>query len=139
MRDWLRLPHLQASPAEVIHDAEGNLVEVRVHCRSVGGLYLPQPPRCPMADLVKNGTKVLQVRDRRIEPAPTWLHIPRQRFKCRGRGKPTYEPLPDVDETHAITRRLRDDIAKSAIKRPFRDAATFHAVEHALVRRVFLA
>jgi transposase len=137
--NWLRLPYLQAAEAEDIYGADGRIAEVQVRCRSIGGPFLPHPPCCLERDLVRNGTKVLVVRDRRIEPAPTWLHISRQRFKCRQCGRTTYEILPDVDETHAITRRLRDDIAKSAVKRPFRDAASFHAVEHNLVRRVFLA
>lgn len=62
-----------------------------MRCRSVGATHLPKPPCCPAADLVRNGTKVIQVRDRRIEPAPIWLHIHRQRFKCRRCGKPIYE------------------------------------------------
>lgn len=89
--------------------------------------------------LLRNGTKTIKVRDRRLEPAPTWLLIQRQRFKCKSCGGTSYEVLPDVDDDHYITRRLRSDIAKSAIKRPFEDAATFHSVEPTLVRRIFLA
>ena len=87
--------------------------------------------------LLRNGTKKVRVRDRRIEPAPTWLVIHRQRFRCKSCGGTVYEELPDVDDRHYITRRLKDDLALSATKRTFEDAATFHAVEETLVRRVF--
>jgi transposase len=139
MPDWLRLPHLQASPAEVIHGTDGRIAEVQVRCRSVGDPFLPEPPCCPERDLVRNGTKPFVVRDRRIEPAPTWLHIARQRFKCRRCGRTTYEILPDVDEDHAHHPAPAGRHRQVRRQRPFADAAAFHAVEQTLVRRAFNA
>jgi len=134
---WLRLPHLSAEEPEIIKDNAGRLVEVTVRCRTRGEPALPVNACCLAPLLLRNGTKKVRVRDRRIEPAPTWLVIHRQRFRCKSCGGTVYEELPDVDDRHYITRRLKDDLALSATKRTFEDAATFHAVEETLVRRVF--
>lgn len=135
---WLRLSHLQGEPPELV-ESDGKLVEVRIQCRTNGPAVLPVHGCCLLPQLLKNGTKKVRVRDRRIEPAPTWLVIHRQRFRCKSCGGTVYEELPDVDDHHYITRRLKEDIALSATKRTFEDAATFHAVEETLVRRVFKA
>ena len=134
---WLRLPHLSAEEPEIIKDNAGRLVEVTVRCRTRGEPALPVNACCLAPLLLRNGTKKVRVRDRRIEPAPTWLVIHRQRYRCKSCGGTVYEELPDVDDRHYITRRLKDDLALSATKRTFEDAATFHAVEETLVRRVF--
>jgi transposase len=134
---WLRLPHLTAELGRVVEVDGGR--EFHIRCATLGR---PIPPRrrcCRRPILLNNGAKTIKVRDRRIEPMPTYLLIRRQRFKCRTCGRTSYEVLPDVDDDHAITRRLRDDIALSAVKRSFADAATVHRIEPTLVRRVFLA
>lgn len=136
---WLRLPHLDAEEPEIIRDKAGTIAEVVVRCRTRGNPALPVNACCLAPMLLRNGTKPIRVRDRRIEPAPTWLVISRQRFKCKTCGGTVYEELPDVDDDHYVTRRLKDDLVRSAIKRPFEDAAHFHAVEPTLVRRIFNA
>nr|WP_259331099.1 transposase [Acetobacter pasteurianus] len=87
--------------------------------------------------LLKNGSKTIRYRDRRIEDVPTWLEVQRQRFKCKTCGATIYECLPDLDDKHRITKRLREAVALSAVKRTHQDAATFHAVEETLVSRIF--
>ncbi|MGK2285085.1 ISL3 family transposase [Pedomonas sp. V897] len=133
---WLRLAHLEGETPQLIHH-EGKLIEVRIDCRTKGPPAIPVNGCCLIPELLKNGTKKVRVRDRRIEPVPTWLVIHRQRFRCRNCGSTVYEELPDVDDHHYVTRRLKEDIVRSAIKRPFEDAAHFHAVEPTLVRRIF--
>jgi transposase len=83
---WLRLPHIEAGAAELVANEQGRTVEVRVKCRTAGKVTLPRLPCCLGPMLLKNGTKTIQVRDRRVEPVPTWLHIQRQRFKCKTCG-----------------------------------------------------
>ena len=135
---WLRLPHLQADEPQIVRSDDGEIAEVLITCRTKGAHEIPEVC-CTAPRWLKNGTKTIRVRDRRLEPAPTWLLIQRQRFKCTTCNRTLYERLPDVDDDHYVTRRLREDIARSAIKRPFEDAATFHSVEATLVRRIFMA
>lgn len=137
--NWLRLQHLQAEEPQLITGDDGFLEEVQVTCRTRGAPVLPTRPCCAAPVLLRNGTKTIKVRDRRIEPAPTWLLIQRQRFKCKTCGATSYELLPDVDDDHYITGRFKDDLIKSAITRPFEDAARIHAVEPTIIRRLFLA
>lgn len=136
---WLRLPHLVAEEPEVIRGSTGEVLEVVVRCRTNGKPVFPNAVCCLAPTLLRNGTKTIRVRDRRLEPAPTWLLIARQRFRCKSCGATIYEEMPDVDDRHYVTRRLKEDIIKSATKRTFEDAATFHAVEETLVRRIFKA
>lgn len=131
---WLRLPDFEASNPELVHDDAGNLIEVLVEARPKRDAF---DVCCLAQKLVKNGTKAVRYRDRRIDPAPTWLVVKRQRVKCRSCGATLYQAVPHVDDAHYITERLKEDIVLSAINRPFRDAVRFHAVEETLVRRVF--
>lgn len=132
--NWLRLPGFEANEPELVHDANGNLVEVLVHVRPVDATY---PVCCLAQKLVKNGSKQVRYRDRRMEPAPTWLVVRRQRVKCQSCGATLYQEVPHVDDRHYVTQRLKLDLALSASKRSFRDAVAMHAVEETLVRRVF--
>lgn len=131
---WLRLPDFDASDPELVHDAAGNLVEVLVPVRPIKEMY---PFCCLAPKRVKNGTKKVRYRDRRIEPAPTWLVVQRQRVTCKTCDATLYQDVPHVDDDHYITERLRDDLRLSAVNRPFRDAVRMHAVEETLVKRVF--
>ena len=130
---WLRLPEFDAGDPELVYDGP-NLKEVTIRCTpnklSVGVCCLAQK-------LVRNGTKEVRYRDRKIEPAPTWLVVPRQRFKCKSCNAVLYQDVPHVDDNHRITIRLRDELRLSSIKRTFRDAVSVHAVEETLARRVF--
>lgn len=131
---WLRLPGFEAENPELVHDDTGQLVEVLVPVRPVTSNY---PVCCLAQKLVKNGSKSVRYRDRRMEPAPTWLVVRRQRVKCRSCDATLYQDVPHVDDRHYVTERLKLDLALSASKRNFRDAVAMHAVEETLVRRVF--
>lgn len=134
----LRLEHLQAvGDGELVRDESGTAIEFRVPCRSKGKPILPERVCCTAPLPLKNGTKTIRYRDRRIEPVPTWLEVQRQRFKCKSCGATIYEELPDLDDKHRITKRLREAIALSAVKRTHQDAANVNAVEEKLVRRIF--
>lgn len=131
---WLRLPGFEAKEPELKHDDAGNLIEVLVPVRPVDDVY---PVCCLAQKLVKNGSKSVRYRDRRIEPAPTWLVVRRQRMRCRSCDSTLYQAVPHVDDRHYVTERLARDLALSGAKRGFRDAVAMHAVEETLARRVF--
>lgn len=130
---WLRLPGLIAGDPEHVYDGD-TLAEVRVPCRPEVETY----DHCCLApDRVRNGKVQRLVRDRRIDPAPTWLVITVQKMRCRGCKRTLRQHVPHVDADHDITSRLKYDLTMSAINRTFRDARRFHAVEETLIRRVF--
>ena len=107
---WLRLPHLVSRPAELIENANGDPVETRVTCRTCGYCVFPSRACCLGPMPVRNGTKPIKIRDRRLEPAPTCCtssdsvsharHALTRRTKC----------CPTWITDHAITCRLRGDI-----------------------------
>jgi transposase len=130
--NWLRIPGIVPGDINLIHE-DGRLVEVDIPCELATDL----PACCPEPLLVRNGSKVVRYRDRRLEPAPTWLSVRRQRGKCKACKATLYQPVPGVDDHHYITERLRDDLRLSTCNRSFRDAVAFHAVEESLARRVF--
>lgn len=132
--NWLRLPDFDASDPELVYDDAGNLTEVLVQVRPVKEAY---PFCCLAPKRIRNGTKKVRYRDRRLEPAPTWLVVERQRVTCKSCDATLYQEVPHVDDRRYVTERLRDDIALSAINRPFRDVVRFHAVEETLVKRLF--
>lgn len=130
--NWLRLEYLEAADPIVIKDSDGRVSMVEVPCTPIG----TRLPLC-CGKMEGLGRRTLRVRDRRLEPAPTWLVIKYRRWKCLGCGSAFKEHLPDVHEQRYTTKRLFDDVSMSAIKRPFEDAGTFHAVEQTFVKRVF--
>lgn len=78
--DWLRLPDMQAGEPELVRDGSGELQEVLVRCRPTTTDY----DRCCAGPApVRNGTVDVRYRDRRIEPAPTWLVVTVQKMRCR--------------------------------------------------------
>lgn len=94
---------------------------------------------CLARKLVKNGTKTVRYRDLKIEAAPTWLHVSRQRYRCQSCDSTLYQGVPHVDEKHMMTTRLREAIELASIKRTFRDTVAVLGVEETLARRVFRA
>jgi hypothetical protein len=88
---WLRLPDFDASDPELVHDVAGNLVEVLVPVRPIKEMY---PFCCLAPKRVKNGTKKVRYRDRRLEPAPTWLVVQRQRVTCKTCDATLYQEVP---------------------------------------------
>ncbi|HEX7854459.1 MAG TPA: ISL3 family transposase [Sphingobium sp.] len=131
--NWLRLPGIEAAIPTLIHDDNGNLTDVTIDCRATAAYNIC----CLAQKLVSNGTKAVRYRDRRIEPAPTWLIFRRQRKRCLSCGATLYQAIPGMDDRHRMTARFRQDIILSSINRTFADVVRFHAVEETLVRRIF--
>lgn len=59
---WLRLPDFEAGEPELVHDDDGNLVEVLVRCRPTTAEY---EWCCFDRKTTKNGTVEVRYRDRR--------------------------------------------------------------------------
>lgn len=64
---WLHLEHIQAAgDGELVRDENGTAIEFRAPCRSNGGQILPEMVFCTAPLPLKNGTKTIRYRDRRI-------------------------------------------------------------------------
>ena len=132
--NWLRLDGFNVSDPRLVHGEHGQVVEVQVDC--VPNKF--DVPLCCLArKLTKNGTKTVLYRDLKIEAAPTWLHVARQRYTCQSCDSTLYQAVPHVDEDHYITSRLREAITLSAVKRTFADTVHVQGVEEKLAMRVF--
>ena len=132
--NWLRLENLEAADPIVIKDSDGRVAEVQVPCVSTLGAV---PACCLGVAMKRRDKRVIKIRDRRLEPAPTWLHIKVQRWVCPNCGRIKNEAIDHIHPDHRITQRLFEDLTFAAVKRPFEDAANLNAVEVTLVKRVF--
>lgn len=132
--NWLRLDGFDVGQPRLILGDHGETVEVQVDCVPN---ELDVHLCCLAQKLVKNGSKTVRYRDFKIEAAPTWLHVRRQRYTCHSCGAVRYQIIPHVDDRHMMTERLREAIEMSTIKRTFADTVHVHGVEETLARRVF--
>ncbi len=92
---------------------------------------------CGSADLVKNGTKPLRIRDVSLGETRVGAVIHRQRYKCRNCGATLYQPTPQVSERHQMTERLERWIESEAKERPFAQIADEIAISEKTVRSIF--
>lgn len=134
--NWLRLPDLDAGDPREIRDDEGRLLEIQVDCVPN---KLDIDLCCLARKLTKNGTKTVKYRDLRLDAAPTWLHVRRQRYTCESCGSTLYQAVPHVDDDHYVTTRLRDAVVLSSIKRTFADIEHVHGVDEKMARIMFRA
>lgn len=132
--NWLRLDGFDVSNPRLIRGEHDEVVEVQVDCVPT---KFDVDLCCLARKLVKNGTKVVRYRDLKLEAAPTWLHVSRQRYRCASCNSTLYQGVPHVDDNHMMTERLREAVEMSTIKRTFADAVHVHGVEETLARRVF--
>lgn len=158
--DWLRLQDLYAYPPKIVKrvqrrapdalpDDPDVLVEhveitcfpkrearpPMIACRCGTAPADPDEPQSP--DAVRNGSRIMRVRHRRMFDKPTWLVIERRRFRCKRCGDTFYEEVDDVLTDVRATDQLYWDVVYTAIKRPFSDAAVLNCVDPAYVKRLF--
>ncbi|WP_267382275.1 MULTISPECIES: ISL3 family transposase [unclassified Sphingomonas] len=134
--NWLRLPDFDVSDPRLIHGDHGEVIEVQVDCAPN---KFDVDLCCLARKLVKNGNKIVRYRDLKIEAAPTWLQVSRQRYRCQSCDTTLYQRVPHVDDNHMMTSRLREAIELATIKRTFADTVHVLGVEEKLARRVFRA
>jgi len=132
--NWLRLDDFDVSNPRLIRGEHDEVVEVQVDC--VPNKF--DVDLCCLArKLVKNGNKVVRYRDLKIEAAPTWLLVTKQRYRCQSCDRTLYQRVPHVDDKHMMTTRLREAVELSAVKRTFADTVHVHGIEPTLATRVF--
>lgn len=132
--NWLRLDDFDVSNPRLIRGEHDEVVEVQVDC--VPNKF--DVELCCLArKLVKNGSKAVRYRDLKIEAAPTWLLVTKQRYRCQSCDRTLYQKVPHVDDKHMMTTRLREAVELSAVKRTFADTVHVHGIEPTLATRVF--
>jgi transposase len=93
---------------------------------------------CGVADqLERFGTQHPLFLDLPIHGKQVALHVVRQRYRCRACGRTFPEPLADMDERHATTKRLASYVQREALRRTFVSVADEVGLAESTVRRIF--
>jgi transposase len=95
-----------------------------VHCATVGELERFGKQHPLFADLPMHGKRVS-------------IRVVRQRYRCTACGRTFLEPLADMDEQHATTKRLVSYIHREALRRTFVSVADEVGLAESTVRRIF--
>lgn len=94
-------------------------------------------PHCNSDHLVGFGRREQLVRDLPMHGKRVGMYVGTRRMQCRACSKTFSEPLPEVDEKRAMTKRLVDWIGRQAIKRTFASIAEEVGIVESTVRSVF--
>lgn len=94
-------------------------------------------PNCQSSNLVGFGRREQLVKDLPIHGRRVGIYASIRRMQCRGCNKTFSEPLPDVDEKRAMTKRLVEWIGKQCVKRTFSSIAEEVGVVEGTVRMIF--
>lgn len=108
---------------------------------------IPLPPACPrcgvvaaaggQAPYVGYGGKSQLYLDLPVHAKRAGIRAQRRRFKCKHCGKTFFEPYPEMDEMHHMTRRLVRHIEEQSLNRTFTDVADLVGVDEKTVRLIF--
>jgi transposase len=92
---------------------------------------------CDAPDVVKHGRRKVRFKDHPVQRQTVLLEVDRQRYRCRTCGSVLLQHLAVIDEDRRMTVRFRDQLAKDAISRTFKDAGELNGVPESMARRVF--
>jgi transposase len=95
-----------------------------IHCGTIGQLDRFGKQHQLFVDLPAHGKRLS-------------IRVVRQRYRCTACGRTFLEPLADMDERHAATRRLVAYIHREAMRRTFVSVAEEVGLAESTVRRVF--
>jgi transposase len=109
----------------------------------VAASYEVQPASCPkcgvLGELYKHGTKVQSINDTTHSGKPVVIDWARQRYRCRACGGTFFQPASEVDDSHLMTKRLREHIEKAVLDRTYAAVAKEVGVSPGTARNVFYA
>lgn len=98
------------------------------------------PTNCPLCqsdNLVGFGRREQLIRDLPMHGRRVGIYLNTRRMQCRGCSKTFSEPLPEVDERRAMTKRLVDWIGKQSVKRTFASISDEVGVTEGTIRNIF--
>lgn len=101
----------------------------------------PDPPVCPSCgvcgEVVRFGKKQMKFRDLPLHGRWVTLWMVRLCFLCRACNGTFRPALPEMAESHRMTKRLADYIIKSAVGRTNSDVVSEVGVDEAIIRKLF--
>lgn len=100
-------------------------------------LPLPHCPGCHHTSLVGFGTRHQLFMDFPQQGKRVGVAVVRRRYKCKSCGKVSLQPLPDMDDSHAATKRLIEYLKKEAVRRTFLALAEEVGLHEKTIRRIF--
>jgi transposase len=102
---------------------------------------IKQPPsNCPLCqsdNVVGFGRREQLIRDLPMHGKRVGIYLNTRRMQCRGCGKTFSEPLPEMDERRAMTKRLVGWIGKQSVKRTFASISEEVGVTEGTIRNIF--
>lgn len=100
-----------------------------------------RPPACLFCGFIgglqQYGTRETRYMDLPIHAKRVGVYVPRRRFKCNECGHIFIEPLPEMDESHRMTKRLVDYIQQESLRRTFTDVANLTGLDEKTIRLIF--
>lgn len=102
--------------------------------------FTTQPTTCPHCGkslLDRHGKKTKQLMDTPIHGKRVGVLAFRQRYKCQSCGKTFLQELPDVDESHSMTKRLVKYIEREVFRRTFVALSDDVGVDEKTIRNIF--
>jgi transposase len=99
------------------------------HCLSCGAT---EPP------LYLYGTSKAKFTDAPVHGRPTFIHVKRQRYRCRQDAcKASFvQPLPDMDDDKRMTKRCREYIEKQCLLKPNTHVAEDLDIDEKIIRQI---
>lgn len=102
--------------------------------------YQVMPESCPRCGVVgrpyRHGTKVVSYRDSPSHGHQAVIEARIVRFKCRECGETFMQPLPDMDESRRMTKRLFNYIVKQGIRQNYSEVARHIGMNEKTVRNI---
>ena len=99
--------------------------------------YKPVCPVCGVTLYHVHSTTNREVRDLNSFGHRVGLIIEGHRYKCLNCGKVYSEAYKDIDTKSRLTNRLREQIEKESLKKPFLQIAEEYSISETTVRKVF--
>lgn len=127
--DILNLPDLRAD----------KLNDYGSHYRvsAISSIELQVCPHCGHDGFYGHGSQHQQYMDTPIHGKQVVVEIYRKRYRCRGCGKTSFEPLPDIDSKRLATCRLITYIEQRCLTETFMALAREVGVDNKTIRNIF--
>lgn len=101
--------------------------------------YKPVCPVCGVTLFNVHSTTNREMRDLNSFGHRVGLIIEGHRYKCLNCNKVYSEAYKDIDTKSRLTKRLREQIEKESLKKPFLQIAAEYSISETTVRKVFSA
>lgn len=128
---FLLLPHW--TEREIDDTAKGRI--------TVHATYNKLPDACPVcgciANLYKWSAKDQEFVDSPVRGCSVRIVVSRQRYRCRECSGTFFQPLPDMDDSHRMTRRCVEYIERQSIPLTFAHVAQNLDIDPKTVRNIF--